>query len=176
MCTNQRLIFSRYMRYPMYVKCGKCPACQQEKAARRVRRIKDTAKDDLVCIMVALTYSRHTAPYIDREEAYKFVNAQSDTLNVYRDCSVRKVRKPSDWNDYNQVYKFDNNRVILDTIDFVADSSLCKTKDLKHEFNKIGVCHYKDYQHFIARYRLNLKRHYAYENKLFIYACSGTRS
>lgn len=166
------------MRHPMYVKCGHCPACLQEKAAKRVRRIKDTTRDDLVCIMVALTYSRNTAPYVDRNEAYEFVNARLPKLNVYRDCSVRKVRKPSDWNDYNQVYKFNNSRVILDTVEFDLDSSLSNTKDLKHEFNKIGVCHYKDYQHFIARYRLNLKRHYAYENKLFVYACSefGSRS
>ena len=178
MCINQRLIKSPYLRFPMYVKCGKCPSCLQEKANKRVRRIRNTASDDLVCIMVALTYSRGTAPYIDREEAYEFVNARKPSLNVYRDCSVRKVRKPFNWNVYNQVYKFTNEKVLLDTIDFSVPDSLFGTKDLKFESNKIGICYYKDYQQFIARYRLNLKRHYAYENKLFVYACSeyGSRS
>ena len=160
MCINQKLIFPKYMKRPMYVKCGHCPACLQEKAVKRVRRIRNTASDSLVCIMVALTYSRGTSPYIDREEAFDFANGKIPRLNVYRDCSVRKVRKPSNFDDYAQIYKFDRSRVVLDTIDFVDSSSLLGTKDMKHEYNKISICHYKDYQHFIARYRLNLKRHY----------------
>lgn len=172
MCTNLRLIKTAFMKRPIYVKCGRCKACLQEKAMKRVTRIKNTDSTDFACLLVTLTYRPGCAPYVLRDEAYDFSQGNLDSLCVYRDCSVRKVRKPSDFNDYNQVYKFSSKRVVLDTIDFVYTSTLLNTKDLKKEFGKIGICYYKDYQHFIARLRLNLKRHYDYDTKFFVYACS----
>ena len=174
MCTNQRLIHSKYMRRPMFVKCGHCPSCMQEKANRRVSRIHDTYTDDFVCFMVALTYSQHCAPYIFRSDVELLVNHDVSSIPIYRDCVIRKVRKPSDFNDYNQVYKITHKCVELDSLDFV-DSSYNTTeglKDLAKEEGKIGICFYKDYQDFAARFRINLKRHYNYENELFVYACS----
>lgn len=158
----------------MYVKCGRCPACMQEKAQKRVNRIHNTQNKDFVCFMVALTYSQHCAPYILREDVDKLVSHQVSSIPIYRDCKVRKVRKPSDFNDYHQVYKFTPELQVLDELDYV-DSSFNTSdglKDLAKEDGKIGVCLYKDYQQFAARLRLNLKRHYNYENELFIYACS----
>lgn len=177
MCTHQKLIYPPHSKRPMYVKCGHCPACMQEKASLRVSRINNTRKDGFITLMVTLTYSRNKVPYIDRNEAYDFVNNKVQKLDVYRDCSVRKVRKPSNFDDYNQVYKFSYQRVVLDTIeheilDISNPVSLLNTKDLKHEFNKIGVCYYPDYQNFLSRLRKNLKRHYNYENQFFVYACS----
>ncbi|MCR5470419.1 MAG: hypothetical protein K6F22_05695 [Prevotella sp.] len=132
----------------------------------------------MVQFMVTLTYARGMSPYVLRDEAFEFSNGLRDTLDVYRDCFVRKVRNPRFVGDYNQSYKFVKERVVLDSIDYVEDSSLIHTKDLKFEVGKIGICYYKDYQHFIARLRLNLKRHFGYEGKLFVYACSeyGTKS
>lgn len=178
MCTNQRLIFTKYSKRPMYVKCGHCPACLQEKAAKRVKRIHDNTTDNLVVLMVALTYSRGTAPFILRSDAELFAEGKLDTLNVYRECTIRKVRKPSNYDDYNQVYKRVNKRVLLDSIDFDVSCSLDKTKDLAFEEGKIGVCFYKDVQRFLARLRLNLKRVYKYEGKISVYVCSelGSRS
>ena len=171
MCTNQRLIHSRYSKRSMYVKCGRCKACQQEKAAKRVRRINDTKLDSYCCLMVTLTYSQGTCPYILREDAYNFANGDLLHLPVYRDCYIRKVRKVMNGDDYAQIYRRVTKRVLLENVEFSSIQSLSKTKDLKHEFGKIGVCYYKDYQHFLARLRLNLKRHYNYENKIFVYAC-----
>lgn len=178
MCTNQKLIHPRYSKHPLYVKCGHCKACQQEKAAYRVRRINDTKIDSLSCFMATLTYSQGTCPYVNRDDAYKFSNGDLLYLPVYRDCSIRKVRKVLNSDDYAQVYRRTNKRVLLDRVEFSDISNLCNTKDLKHEFGKIGVCYYKDYQHFIARLRLNLQRHYNYYGKIFVYACDeyGSRS
>ena len=92
MCVNQRLITNPYTKRQLYVNCGKCPACLQEKAIHRVRRIKNTETDALDCMMVSLTYTRGTAPYIDRSEAYNFAHARLPYLNVYRDSSFRRVR------------------------------------------------------------------------------------
>ena len=175
MCTHQRLIYPPHSRRPLYVKCGKCPSCLQEKASFRVSRIHNTERPDYIVLMVTLTYSQKCAPYVDRSEAYEFVNGNLSQLNVYRDCSVRKVRKPSDFNDYTQVYKFNYTRQILETIDFIEDDysvNLVSTKDLKHEHGKIGVSYYKDYQQFAARLRQNLKRHYDFQDLFFIYNCS----
>lgn len=172
MCTHQKIIYSPYLRYPIYVKCGKCKSCLQEKANARARRIRATEKEGYVCIMASLTYSRFNAPYILRDEAYEFVNGRLPSLNVYRDVSYRKVRKPKDGDDYFQSYKVTRGKHVVDTVEFCESSTLSGTKDLKHEFGRIGVCCYADYQQFIARFRLNLLRHFGYENKLFIFACS----
>lgn len=174
MCTNQRLVHSPYMKRPMFVKCGRCPACMQEKAQKRVNRIHNTANDDFVCFMVALTYSQHCAPYVLRSDVESLVHGDVQSINIYRDCKIRKVRKPSDFNNYNQVYKVSNELQVLDSLDYV-DSSYNQVdglKDLAKESGKIGICFYKDYQDFASRFRINLKRHYQYENELFIYACS----
>lgn len=180
MCTNQRLIKSPFMRRPMYVKCGHCSSCQQEKANNRVNRIINSQRDDYVTFMVSLTYSQCCAPYILRSDAEQFVKHQISCLPIYRDSLIRKVRKPSDFNDYNQVYRVLHRTVELDSIDYVDSScnSLDGVKDLAKEDGKIGVCYYKDYQQFAARLRLNLKRHYNYYEKLFIYSCSelGSKS
>lgn len=184
MCTNLRYIKPLHSRRGMYVKCGHCKACLQEKAAARVRRINDTMSPDLRCYMVTLTYSPGTCPYVLRSDAYDFVNGRKSVLEIRRDCTVRKVRKVTDSNDYAQVYKFKRTSVVLDSVEIDLENTtksvltLSKTKDLKHEHGKIGVVYYKDYQDFVARLRQNLKRHYNYEGKLIIYACDeyGTKS
>ena len=129
MCVNQRRLKTRYMKRPIYVNCGHCPTCLQHKAASRVYRIRNHKTDDMVCFMVSLTYSRGTSPYVDRQEAYQFANGELNQLNVYRDCMIRKIRKPQDWNSYNQVYRKIEKRVVLDTIDFVTVTSFLSTKE-----------------------------------------------
>lgn len=175
MCTHQRIITNIYTHKEYYVKCGKCPACLQEKAAHRVRRIKDTQTPGYETMMVGLTYSRHTAPYIDRDEAYLFAHGKLDDLKVYRDCHFRKVRLSS---DYKIGYKRIDQKVVLTSVPYQSYSAFNDTKDLAHEFNKIGVCYYPDLQRFIARLRLNLKRHYNYDKPFKTYSCSeyGSKS
>lgn len=169
MCTNQRLITNRYTGKDLYVKCGHCPACLQEKAAHRVRRIKDTSQLGYIKVLVGLTYSRGTSPYIDRNEAYLFSKGKLSELNVYRDCSFRKIRVDK---DYNIQYKKTLKRVVLTSIPFNGICSFAHVKDMKFEHDKISVNYYPDYQKFMARLRLNLKRHYHYEKPFKTYTCS----
>ena len=175
MCTNQRLITNRYTGKDLYVKCGHCPACLQEKAAHRVRRIKDTSQPGYIKVMVGLTYSRGTSPYIDRNEAYLFSKGKLSELNVYRDCSFRKVRSDK---DYNIKSRRTNKRVVLTSISFSGLCSFNHVKDMKHEHDKISVNYYPDYQKFMARLRLNLKRHFHYDKPFKTYSCSeyGSKS
>lgn len=166
----------------MYVKCGHCKACLQEKAAKRVKRIEDTYHPDLDCYMVTLTYSRGTAPYILRSDAEKLSTGSVSSVDIYRDCKKRRVRTIQNGIDHIYRYRTKYDTVVLGSLDYIEtpgiDLSTFNLKDLKGEPNKIGVCFYKDYQDFIARLRLNLKRIYGYEDKLLLYACSeyGTQS
>ena len=176
MCVNKYYVVNPYVRKGLYVNCGKCPACLQEKAIRRVRRIKDTYSDNLDCLMVTLTYSRRTAPYIDRSEAFHFSHGRVPCLHVYRDSSYRRLRVGSSY-DF-EYRKISDDRVVLDSVPFVSQQDFAKLKDLKHENGKIGVCHYKDLQQFVARLRLNLKRNYSYDKEFKTFSCSeyGTKS
>ena len=137
------------------------------KSTIRTKRIQHTYKNGLICMMATLTYSRFNAPYILRDEAFDFAHGKLTSLNIYRDIKYRKVRKPKDNDDYFQDYKKIRGKHILDTIDFVSESTLKGTKDMKHEHDRIGVCYYPDYQHFIARLRLNLLRHYDFQDNFF---------
>ena len=92
MCINQRRIVNRYTGKSMYVNCGHCPACLQQKAAHRVSRIKFNNSDGFTTYLLTLTYARHNAPYILRDDAYKFSKGQLDSLNVYRDIKYRYKR------------------------------------------------------------------------------------
>lgn len=169
MCTHQYPVTNIYTRKQLYVKCGKCPACLQEKAAHRVTRIKNASTADTEKIMVSLTYKRGTSPYIDRNEAYLFSKGKIIYLNVYRDCSCRRVRIGS---GYDTRFKFTYERKILDTIRYAGRCTFTNCKDMKHEHNKISVNYYPDYQRFMARLRLNLKRDFDYDKPFKTYACS----
>lgn len=172
MCTNQREIVNKYTGHRLYVPCGKCEACQQEKAAHRVSRIKSNLKEGYVTLLVSLTYNRFSCPYVDKQEAYEFSIGKRMYLNVYRDCSKRKVRTVKKGNIYAKKYKTIYKRVVLQTIDYISDVSFNGVRCVKHSNNKVGVPYYKDYQQFMARLRLNLKRLYNYEKSISVYACS----
>ena len=176
MCINQRRIVNRYTGKTMYVNCGHCPACLQQKAAHRVQRIKANNSVGMQSYMLTLTYARYNAPYIKRDEAYKFSKGELDTLSVYRDTRYR-------WKRYDSGYDtacfgmLDTHK--LCTIDAIDDIvSIVGVKDLKHEYNHIGVTYYPDLQRFFARLRLNLKRNFDYNEKFSAYCCSeyGSKS
>ena len=133
MCTHQYPVTNIYTHKQLYVKCGKCPSCLQEKAAHRVARIKNASTPGTEKIMVSLTYKRGTSPYIDRNEAYLFSKGKILYLNVYRDCSCRRVRFGS---GYDTDFKFTYKRQVLDTIRYVGRCSFTNCKDMKHEHNK----------------------------------------
>lgn len=169
MCVNQRLITNPYTKKQLYVNCGKCPSCLQEKAIHRVRRIKNTESDALDCMMVSLTYSRGSAPYVDRSEAYLFSRGQLPYLRVFRDSSFRRVRVGS---SYDFEYRRKPGTVEVAKVDFSVSCNFDKTKDLKYERGKIGICYYPDMQAFMARLRLNLKRLFSYGKKFLAFSCS----
>lgn len=178
MCTHQYKVFNRYTRKELYVKCGKCPACLQEKAAHRVFRIKnqdDVNKYDV--LLVGLTYRRDACPYVKREDAYRFAHSDIFELPVYRDCSYRKVRQNA---AYDIAYEKKKGSVVLDSV-FRKDDQKVSFKncvDLKHRHGCIGVTYYPDFQHFVARLRINLKRNFAYDKPITTFLCSeyGTKS
>ena len=169
MCTNQRKIRNKYTGQELYVKCGHCPACLQEKAAYRVSRIGAQESADMEMIMIGLTYARHCAPYVLRSDVELFSKGALLTLPVYRDTHFRKVRKTA---SYDIGYRTTKEIRKICEVDYVCDTDLSNLRDLRFERGKIGVTYYPDVQRFIARLRLNLKRHYNYEYPIKTYCCS----
>lgn len=169
MCTHQREIKNKYTGQRLYVKCGHCPACLQEKAAYRVGRIKAQDSPDFDVIMVGLTYRRYCAPYVLRDDAFKFSRGELKKLPVYRDTHYRKVRQNA---QYDIAYsRIRETRKICD-VDFVNSCDFTGCRDLVHEYGKIGVSYYPDVQHFLARLRLNLKRNFNFDYAFKTYSCS----
>lgn len=170
MCINQRRVVNPYTGKSMYVNCGHCPACVQQKAAKRVQRIKFNNSKGFTTYLLTLTYARYNAPYIKRDDAYKFSNGELDSLSVYRDTRYRWKRCGSDYEMACFGIKRTEKLCSIDTCDDLV--SIKGVKDLKHEHNKIGVCYYPDLQRFFARLRLNLKRNFNYNEKFSAYCCS----
>ena len=170
MCTNQKRVYNKYTKRWMYVNCGHCPACLQQKASYRVQRIKNNDSVGLQCYMLSLTYARYNAPYIKRDEAYLFSKGELDKLTVYRDVTYRWKRYGKDYDMFCCGEKITQKLCDIDYSDDIC--SIVGVKDLKHEFNKIGVCYYPDLQKFFARLRLNLIRNFNYNEKFSAYCCS----
>ena len=153
--------------------CGKCPACQQRKAQIRAHRIHEASFDGYVTLFVTLTYRNINIPYIRKDE----LTPNCSSINVYRDCSVRRVRSDS---DYNVGYKYIRSRSILQTIDlfesrlFVDKDTIKPLKKLRgqSDSNKIGVLYYKDLQDFQKRLRINVQRWYGIVKPLYFWSCS----
>lgn len=176
MCVNQREITNKYTGQKLYVKCGHCPACLQEKAAYRVSRIKAQDSPEFDTVMVGLTYSRHCAPYVKREEAYLFAQGRLLSprgkhlpLPIYRDITFRKVRQNA---AYDINYKCIEQTQKLASIDYVGNCDFTGNHDLRGDTGKIGVAYYPDLQHFLARLRLNLKRNYNFNHEFKCFCCS----
>ena len=169
MCTHQREITNKYTGHKLYVKCGHCESCLQEKAAYRVSRIKAQSSPDYDTVMVGLTYRRHCAPYVLRDDAYKFSKGLLSSLPVYRDTSFRKVRQNA---VYDIDYSVTEGQVKLCDIDFVSKCSMQNTRDLRGDPGKIGVTYYPDVQKFLARLRLNLKRNFNFNHEFKAFCCS----
>lgn len=172
MCTNQHWIRNKYTGQRLYVKCGRCESCLQEKAMMRATKIKNNYdKRDLI-MFVTLTYDRLSCPYINLSDAKDFADGKIETLNVYRAYSVRKVRKVQKDNPYGLAYKRTFTPHLLGSVDFICKMSLDNVQFLKKFGARIGVSWYPDFQHFVARLRINLKRKYNFDGQLKIYNCT----
>lgn len=169
MCVNSRYIYNRYIRQTVLVDCGKCESCLQQKAAHRANRIRNNLKKGQICLFVTLTYSNLFVPYVFKKHLqYKF-----NTLDIYRNASVRKVRATANYDMKFSVIKE------VSVIDSFECSNFWKetAKDFDYKTLNglpqcVGVCYYKDLQDFYKRLRQNLTRKYHYEKKFTSFSCS----
>ena len=173
MCINKKRFFNKWTHSWQWIDCGKCEACLQHKAMLRTRRIKNASWNGYVTMFVTLTYRNINIPYIRKDE----LTSNTPYLNVYRDCSVRRVRSDS---DYHIGYKYVRERKILERHDlfenrlFIAEDQVKRLKKLKgqSDTNKVGVLYYKDLQDFTKRLRINLQRWYGITKPLYFWNCS----
>ena len=168
MCVNKRHIKNPYTGKSLYVSCGKCPACLQKKADKRASRIRANSSPDYIDYFVTLTYANIFCPYVKRDE----LNAFNLDVNVYRDASVRKVRKGSSYSVFNAVSRKTD---ILTKFDYayIKDTDLAKVKGLRHyDADKIGVILYSDIQRFFKRLRINAKRKFGCSGEITYFSCA----
>lgn len=173
MCINKQKYFNKWNHSWIYSDCGRCPACQQAKANRRTLRIKSATFDGYVTLFVTLTYRNINIPYILKNE----LQGNPSKINIYRDCSVRRVRSGS---DYEMVYKYIRKKTVLREVDcfkysiFPCHSSVQQLTKLRGQgdSNKVGVLFFKDLQDFLKRLRINAERHYLVKKPIYTFNCS----
>lgn len=164
MCLNKRYI-TNSLGKRVLVSCGQCAACQQQKALNRKLRIDNTFSKDTYPLFVTLTYWNRYIPYIRYTELTNCESFYNNTINIYRDANVRYVRSDR---KYHVKKKEISECEILDTIhidrdvlrDLTVDNSDNKLVTLHgcDDFDRIGVCYFKDVQDFVKRFRINLQR------------------
>ena len=171
MCVNRVSVYNRYIRRSFMVDCGKCPACLQKKATLITSRIKNNLSSDMIVLFVTLTYDNHYIPYILVEDVYDEVA----NIPIYRDYNISRRR----YRDDNNVYAFAPFTYRCGEIDrlYVGEypPDLCTSHFLpirKKADNQISIIYYPDLQNFYKRLRINLKRHYNYDEPFTFFACA----
>lgn len=169
MCLRRRYIVNSYTGRRLSVKCGKCPACLQEKAINRTNRIRnnyDAVNKSCLVLFCTFTYSNECVPYFHPSELRK-----TDVLTIYRDT-----------HNYVNHGKFRRveEKIILSEID-VSSQPVCKFYNIRKRIGKnefvdipdtVSVVFNKDFQDFVKRLRINLKRKYNYDIPLNYFYCS----
>lgn len=175
MCTNKVRFYNRWSKTWQYSDCGHCPACQQQKAFKRVKRIKNACWNGYAPLFVTLTYSNLSVPYIDKSE-YKDSNVTNiSSLFIRRDVDFRRVRISG---DYKMLYLPILKTSPLEVIDccenniFVDSQTIKSLPDLKGKKGRVGVLYFKDLQNFEKRLRINLERRYGVHKPIYTFKVS----
>ena len=181
MCINNKWITNKYTGQDIFVPCGKCASCQQEKAMRRVTRLRNSVTSDYISLFVTLTYDNTFIPYVRRQDVANKVFP----LPVYRD---KRQYYYYDRSLKSLVSKVINGTVCLDKISKVKYgrsieehsnlvNSLTDLKNTNQRYDKftkdkISVIYYKDLQNFIKRLRQNVWRDYGIHSPIKVFMCS----
>ena len=110
MCINKKRFYNKWLHSWQWVDCGHCSACLQKKANKRTMRIKSAIYPGYVTLFVTLTYRNINIPYIRKDE----IKENVPYINVYRDCSVRRVRIKG---DYSMAYKYNRQKTLVSRVD-----------------------------------------------------------
>lgn len=161
MCTHRHWIYNKYAGRKILVNCGHCEACKQEKAAYRANRIRHNLRPGQIALFGTLTYAPDYLPYFVRSE---FSNGCDYEYTLRRDKSFRITFSRSKGYSYKCVcdpvdlehYRFDE--------DHFSQLNLDSVPDAVGSPGKISVCWYPDFQNFLKRLRIHLKRNFNYES------------
>lgn len=173
MCINKKRFYNKWLHSWQWVDCGSCPACRQAKAERRTRRIRSAVYAGYVTLFVTLTYRNINIPYIRKDE----LQENSSYINIYRDCSVRRVRIKA---DYSMAYKYVRQTKLIHRVDCFEKRMFFDSKDVsglsklrgQSDGNKVGVLFFKDVQDFEKRLRINAQRRYGIIKPIYSFKCS----
>lgn len=159
MCVNGRFVYNRFIHDHIFVKCGHCEACLQEKAHKRMMRIYDEVDHTHLSFFVTCTYARDYCPYFRLEDYLNKVNP----LPIYRDMKLIRTKGSS---------KYVRERDLLDEVHIDDWFNNKKLPHLAFRSHCIGVAYFKDFQDFIKRVKIYLKRHYNYVGYFKVFTCT----
>lgn len=176
MCTNKVRFYNRWSHSWQYSDCGHCPSCQQQKAFKRVKRIKNASWNGYVPLFVTLTYANISVPYLDKSDYLKYsddVNLSS--LYIRRDVDFRRIRISGDYEmSYVPFLKVKPIEVVdcFENHIYIDKKTVRDLPDLKGKKGCVGVLYYKDLQNFEKRLRINLQRRYGLSTPIYSFKCS----
>lgn len=171
MCINGRFLTNKYTGQQFWCKCGHCPACLQEKAAVRSQRIRNEYDGKSQVYFGTLTYDRISCPHFKYDDYLKIRDVGFGELPVYRNYSIH-------WSVNKQKFIRKWSPHVLTSIPVETNSFDGKWMPfLRKQKGCVGVIHFKDFQDFAKRFRINLNRlGYDEKIKLFDVAEYGGRS
>lgn len=152
MCLNSRWIVSPHDGRYYYCNCGHCEPCLQEKANRRVSRIRFESREH-ACFFVTLDYLNQFIPYVRESEYLSFFNNRySEKLNVYRGNKVIDVLTLDDF--------CRGSRCTLDSIDFPRLNYIRQKVNgrMVELTDMVSVLRVRDFQLFFKRLKIALSR------------------
>lgn len=159
MCYNYRWIKNPYNAQLYYVRCGHCVPCLQEKANKRVERIKNEylsapSSCGLVCIFLMLHYDNNHVPYVRRSD-FEYFKEDPDNrdLFIYRNGKTIDCYEKKDfWNRGHVSYPDFSNLSFGDNRITSYRGGFHYLKDL------VSVHYHKDIQNFFKLLKINLFR------------------
>ena len=171
MCRKKHLIYTRKGK-PLVVDCGHCDECRQAKANRYTQLIRnESIGNGYITFFLTLTYNNKFIPYVNLDEIRNdigFLDHRDLDVNVYRHCSVRRVRL------HGNVYG--NREYVCRCIDTLTleDTSFVDIEKLrpyripsinkngvKHYVlnkNKVGILYLPDIQNFFKSLKIDYER------------------
>lgn len=165
------------------VDCGKCPTCMQKKAMSRATRIRNNMQPGEIALFVTLTYSNKYVPYIKKSDLVKLLDSPISAvrnadhlfeLPVYKD-SLCYYTRSGNLVEVNTPYVCDYK--YFSESEYKALSKAHRDGNLKlyhgngMSKDKVTVHCYSDIQKFLKRVRVNLKRHYNYDQSFNYFSC-----
>lgn len=154
MCIKKKWVRNQFTNRWYYTNCGKCEACLQEKANKRVTRIKNEwlSHNGLTCFFVELDYSNVSVPYILKSDADNFLSDPDKfSLPIYRNNVIIENLVRESFFNRGKLPEFN-------LLECRSDFIISRLPYFRYIKDKVAVLYKPDIQRFFKRLKINLFR------------------